>query len=108
MCENGDIRLVTSDGDTGEDVMSGRVEMCWDDRWGTVCDQGWSDNDATVVCRELGFLLSSTYLTVHDLIIHEMLRKKGKATQHNRKTKQHNTTRPRQLFFKEKSCLRWD
>ena len=28
---------------------------------------------------------------VHDLIIHEMLRKKGKATQHNRKTKQHNS-----------------
>ena len=27
------------------------------------------------------------------LIIHEMLSKKGKATQHNRKTKQHNTTR---------------
>ena len=41
-------------------------------------------------------------LPSHDLIIHEMLRKKGKATQHNRKTKQHNTTRPRQLFFKEK------
>ena len=60
MCENGDIRLVTSDGDTGQGVMSGRVEVCWDDRWGTVCDQNWSDNDATVVCRELGFLSSST------------------------------------------------
>ena len=34
---------------------------------------------------------------VHDLIIIEMLRKKGKATQHNRKTKQYNTTCPRQL-----------
>ena len=34
-----------------------------------------------------------------------MLRKKGKATQHNRKTKQHNTTHPRQLFFNKKSCL---
>ena len=52
MCENGDIRLVA--GDTIEDVRSGRVEVCWDDRWGTVCDQSWSDNDATVVCRELG------------------------------------------------------
>ena len=30
------------------------------------------------------------------------LERQGKATQHNRKTKQHNTTRPRQLFFKEK------
>ena len=55
MCENGDIQLVNSTGDTGEDVRSGRVEVCWDDRWGTVCDQSWSNNDATVVCRELGF-----------------------------------------------------
>ena len=35
----------------------------------------------------------------NDLIIHEMLRKKAR---------QHNTTRPRQLFFKEKNCLGWD
>ena len=42
---------------------------------------------------------------IHDfLIIHEMLRKKGKATQHNRKTKQHNTTRPRQYFSKKKAA----
>ena len=40
---------------------------------------------------------------IHDfLIIHEMLRKKGKATQHNRKTKQHNTTCPRQYFQSKK------
>ena len=34
------------------------------------------------------------------LIIHKMLRKtrQGKATQHNRKTKQHNTTRPKQFI----------
>ena len=30
------------------------------------------------------------------------LERQGKATQHNRKTKQHNTTRPKQSFFKEK------
>ena len=77
MCENGDIRLASSDGDTGEDVMSGRVEVCWDDRWGTVCDQNWSDNDATVVCRELGFLSSSTLhiciLHMHVHVIYTML-----------------------------------
>ena len=30
------------------------------------------------------------------------LKRQGKATQHNRRTEQHNTTRPKQLFFKEK------
>ena len=48
------------------------------------------------------------YIYMTFLIIHDMLRKKGKATQRNRKTKQHNTTRPKQSFFKEKSCLGWD
>ena len=49
-CENGDIRLVN-----GESELEGRVELCLNTRWGTVCDSQWTDNHTAVVCRELGF-----------------------------------------------------
>ena len=49
-CCDGDMRLVGGSSDN-----EGRVEVCVNDTWGTVCDDGWGDDDASVVCARLGY-----------------------------------------------------
>ena len=49
-CSDGDLRLRGTN-----NSQEGRVEICYEGQWGTVCDDLWGTNDAKVACRQLGF-----------------------------------------------------
>lgn len=57
MCVEFSSRLVG-----GLDDTSGRVEVCVLETWRTVCDNSWGPEDASVVCKQLGFSRHSMLL----------------------------------------------
>ena len=52
LCENGDLRL-----DVSNAAVGGRLEVCYDGVWGSVCNEQWTITDARVACRQLGLPL---------------------------------------------------
>ena len=40
----------------GNNGAEGRVEICINNAWGSVCESGFTREEATVVCRQLGLL----------------------------------------------------
>lgn len=51
LCQERSVRLVG-----GTLAAEGRVELCINETWGTICDNSWSTNDANVICGQLGYL----------------------------------------------------
>ena len=51
-CTEGSVRLMD-----GQQQMpyEGRVEICHQNYWKSICPSGWSNMDAMVTCRQLGF-----------------------------------------------------
>ena len=50
LCSDGNIRL---EGGTLEE--EGRVEICMNEAWGTVCNHSFTSADVNVVCKQLGY-----------------------------------------------------
>ena len=51
MCRTGETRLVASSSDTSS--TQGRLEVCINNAWGSVCDDLFGSEDAAVACSQL-------------------------------------------------------
>jgi len=53
VCSDGDLRLVN-----GSVPYEGRLEICLNEVWGTICDTNWGSTQASIACSSLGFSAS--------------------------------------------------
>ena len=55
-CQDGTVVLVN-----GTASNMGRVEICNNQTYGTICDDFWNELDAAVVCRQLNLTTTGMY-----------------------------------------------
>ena len=60
-CTEGALRLLRNQASTPF-KSNGRVEICHNNKWGSICDSGWGTPDARVACGQLGY--SSTSMII--------------------------------------------
>lgn len=70
-CASGNFQLVG-----GSASSEGRVEICLGGNWSTICGypSTWDNEQAAVMCRQLGFRSSGTILVALVIIVHWKLR----------------------------------
>lgn len=63
-CNDTEVRLIG-----GQSPYDGRVEICIDGLWRTVCDENWDKRDAAIVCWQLGYNRSEFHHKSHCVLI---------------------------------------
>ena len=53
-CSDGELRLAGGNDNVVQGTREGRVEICINNAWGTVCRSLFGNPDAQVACHELG------------------------------------------------------
>ena len=54
-CTHGDLRIASRTDDNTDLFSEGRLEVCVNHAWGTICDTSYGTRDAHVACSQLGY-----------------------------------------------------
>ena len=68
-CTHGDLRIAARSDDSTDLFSEGRLEVCVNNAWGTICDTAYSARDADVACSQLGYDDQGT-LHIHIMSMH--------------------------------------